>query len=125
MSVNKYLQTAPLHSIAPYNKHIDPGDDAIPFVGAPRAHPYDREKLILITRPFTENTEFFEFRMEDILKVDESSSIATDTGRNIGMVKVWIRKGSLGLRYQPFEVDKPLRYYRDSEILREAFSSAG
>ncbi len=61
--------------------------------------------------------------MEDVVKVDESSSIATETGRNIAMVKVWVRKGSLGLRYQPFEVDDPPRYYHDSEILQQAFSS--
>lgn len=123
MSIKKYLETAPLYKIIPYNKHLDPGDEAVSFIGAPRAHPYDREKIILISHPFTSNTEFFEFRMEDVVKIDESSSIATETGRNITMVKVWVRKGSLGLRYQPFEVDDPLRYYHDSEILQQAFSS--
>jgi len=35
------------------------------------------------------------------------------------MVKLWINKGSLGLKYEPFEVDDPIRYMNDSELLHQ------
>ena len=119
MSITRYLDTAPLSDIEKYISHIDLGKEAVPFVGAPRKHPYDEEKLLLVLEPFSSKTVFYEFLLEDICYVEDMASLGTASGQNLSMVKVWVRKGSLGLQYQPFEVDNPLKYYRDSEVLQE------
>ena len=93
------------------------------FVGAPRKHPYDENKILLVREPFTADTLFYEFNTADILQVDKMPSVGTEGGKNIAMARVWIKKGSLGMRYEPFEVDKPLKFFKDSEVLQQAVSS--
>ena len=47
----------------------------IPFSGSPRKHPYDKSRVILVADPFTDNTFYYEFRVEDIACAEELSSI--------------------------------------------------
>ncbi|MCF6334728.1 MAG: hypothetical protein L3J12_03190 [Spirochaetales bacterium] len=119
MSALKYLDTLPLFEIIKYRSKADYTKDAISFTGSPRKHPYDQEKLLLVSDPFTSHTVFFEFRIEDIVHYDDLPGIATDNGENLLMVRLWINKGSLGVKYEPFEVDNPIRYMNDSELLHQ------
>jgi len=123
MAVKNYIDTQPLSNITKYKTHIDLEKDAVSFIGAPRMHPYDENKVLLVKDPFSTDTLFYEFKIADILHVDEMPRVGTDSGRNINMAKVWVRKGSLGLRYEPFEVDTPLKFFKDSEILKQTVSS--
>lgn len=110
----KFLEEMDLHSLVPYQK--DTGK-AIPFKGSPRKHPYNDERILLINDPFsTHTTIFYEFKLRDIVKVDEMPSIATEDGENFPMARVWVRQGAFGLRYEPFEVTDPLRFLRDQDI---------
>lgn len=120
MSIQKYLETQPLHDLTKYVSHVDLDKEAVPFVATPRKHPYDDDKILLIQDPFSANTSFYEFRTQDVLHVEDMPNIGTESGRNVKMVKVWIKKGSLGMRYEPFEVDDPPKFYKDSEILKQA-----
>ena len=122
MSIRKYLDTQPFHDIAKYESKVNLGSEAIAFIAAPRKHPYDEEKVLLIQDPFGANTTFYEFRMEDILQMDDMPSVGTDSGTNIKMARFWVKKGSLGLRYEPFEVDEPLRFFHDSDILKQTIN---
>ncbi len=119
MSILKYIDTQPLHTITKYKSKIDFRTCAVSFVGSARKHPYDQEKLLLVSDPFTSHTIFYEFRIKDIVHYDDLPGIATDSGENLMMIKLWINKGSLGLRYEPFEVDDPLRFMNDSELLHQ------
>lgn len=119
MSVIKYIDTQPLHVITKYKSKIDYRKCAVSFSGSARKHPYDQEKLLLVADPFTSHTIFYEFRLEDIVHYDDLPGIATDSGDNLLMIRLWINKGSLGLKYEPFEVDDPLRFMNDSELLHQ------
>jgi len=119
MSVTKYLESLPLHTVDLSTKNKDYRKECIPFIGSPRKHPYDSEKILLISEPFSSHTIFYEFLFKDILNIDDEPSIATENGENLTMVRVWVRKGSLGLQYQPFEVADPLKYLKDSEVLKQ------
>ncbi len=122
MSIRKYLETQPLHDITRYKSHFDPENEAVAFIATPRKHPYDDEKVLLVQDPFGSNTMFYEFTLKDIIQVDDMPSVGTESGKNVKMARFWIKKGSLGLRYEPFEVDNPLRFFRDSEILRQTIN---
>jgi hypothetical protein len=122
MAVKNYLDTQPLFDITRYKTHIDLEKEAVAFTGAPRMHPYDEKKILIVKDPFSNDTLFYEFKIGDILQVDEMPSLGTDSGRNVNMARVWVKKGSLGMRYEPFEVDTPLKFLKDSEILRQAVS---
>ena len=122
MSIRKYLETLPLFEIERYNAYQDLSEECISFHGSPRKHPYDKEKMLLVLDPFSSNTVFYEFLIEDIKGVDAEPSIATENGDNLNMVRIWVKKGSLGLKYEPFEVSSPLKFMKDSEVLRQGFS---
>ncbi len=77
----------------------------IPYSGSPRKHPYENSRVILIADPFSDVTFFYEFNIEDIVFVEELSSIATLTGESAPMVRVWVKKKSIALRCTPFVVD--------------------
>ena len=114
MSVRDYLDSQPLKDLIPYDSTVDLPRECIAFSGAPRKHPYDDSKLLLIIDPFSKHTAFYEFRISDISAVEDLPSIGTDSGENLTMVRIWVRRGSLGVRFEPFEVDDPLRFYEDA-----------
>ncbi len=122
MSIRKYLETQPLYELAKYDKRPELKSEAVSFTGALRKHPYDDSKLLLITEPFTSDTEFFEFRIEDIVHYEEKPNIATESGENLFLVQIWVRRGSFGIQYHPFEVSDELRYLKDSEILHQVMT---
>jgi inorganic pyrophosphatase len=106
----KYLESMPLDQIEIYGgKKADPGH-AVAFTGSPRKHPFDPDRIILIARPFSTDTEFYEFRVEDITFAEVLPQIINDEGQSLSMARIWIRKKATGLRYEPFCVDDELSF---------------
>jgi len=122
MSIRKYLETQPLYDVVKYDRRPELISEAISFTGALRKHPYDDSKLLLITEPFSSDTEFFEFQADDIVYYEERPNISTESGKSLFIVQIWVRKGSLGIQYHPFEVSDELRFLKDSEILHQVMS---
>ncbi|MBN2443724.1 MAG: hypothetical protein JXJ04_20350 [Spirochaetales bacterium] len=114
MSFEKYLESKPFYEITKYSRHPDYSKDNVAFTGSPRKHPYDKKKLLLISDPFSTNTVFYEFKLEDITRIDELSQIASEEGDIVKLVKLWVKKGSLGLKYEPFIVEDTLSYLKES-----------
>jgi hypothetical protein len=77
----------------------------IPFSGSPRKHPYEQTRVILIVDPFSENTFFYEFNIEDIAMVEELPSIANLKGDSVSIVRLWVKKQTIALQCTPFIVD--------------------
>ena len=123
MAIRKYLEAQPLHDLAKYDVHIDLEKEAVAFTAAPRKHPYDEKKILLVMDPFSSETMFYEFNIDDIVQVESMPSVGTESGLNLKMARIWIKKGSLGMRYEPFEVDTPLKFFKDSEILKQTVSA--
>ncbi|MCE5256457.1 MAG: hypothetical protein LLF89_06390 [Spirochaetaceae bacterium] len=121
MSISEYLDSSPL-DLVKYGEHG--ALDAIFFIGTVRKHPYDQDKCLLLATK-QDNTEWLhegtiiEFRMEDVVGADELPSPVDEQGFARSLVRLWIRRGAIGLKYEPFEVgEKPLQL-RDSEMLRK------
>lgn len=77
----------------------------VPFSGSPQKHPYDAEKFILISDPYSGNTLFYEFRKDDVSYVEELPHLVTLEGETVTMARIWIRKSSVGIRSTPFVVE--------------------
>lgn len=122
MSVRKYLETAALHSIIRYDTHPDLEKECISFTGAPRKHPYDKDKILLLTEPLTANMVFYEFTITDILHVEDLSSIVTEHGEVFAMAQIWVKRGSIGMKFEPFEVDNPLHFPKDKDFYRHVMA---
>ncbi len=114
MSIRKYLGTESLNEIVKYSTIADYSKDHVAFSGAPKKHPYDKEKIILILDPFSSHTLFYEFRIADIAHVDELPQIVAENGESLAMVRVWVKKGSFGVRYEPFVVEDTVTILKDT-----------
>jgi hypothetical protein len=117
MSIRNYLSTEPLNEIVKYSTFADYSKGHVAFSGAPKKHPYDNEKIILILDPFSSHTLFYEFRVVDIAHVDELPQIVAETGESLKMVRIWVKKGSFGVRYEPFLVEDTMTVLKDTGFL--------
>lgn len=102
--IRKFLEALPFSELTKFDSTQGYKQNSSDFIGAPRKHPYDHNKIILVQSPFTAKTVFFEFSLQDILHIEDLPRIATENGENIRIVKLWIRRGSVALRFQAFEV---------------------
>jgi len=127
MSIREYLESTPFFGIVKYGEHS--ALDAVAFVGTPRKHPYDAEKCILLTArqaeyPGDNEASLIEFRMNDVIAIEELPSPVDENGSARSLAKLWVKRGAIAIRYEPFEVaDKPLGP-KDSPALRARFSWA-
>ncbi len=116
MSIREYLEAEPLTELVKYRS--EPPKDAIPFIGTLRKHPYDEAKCLLIADPDGREPSVFEFRIADVVAVEELPSPVGETGQPRPLARLWLRRGSFGIRYVPFEVDEPLKSTGESPRLR-------
>jgi hypothetical protein len=77
----------------------------IGFTGSPRKHPYDAHKVILLADPYSHNAFYYEFKTEDIAFVEELASVVNINEEVVTVVRLWVRKGCVGLRCTPFWVE--------------------
>ena len=99
-----YLEYLPLNKIMKYPD--GPPKNGVSFTGYPKQHPTEKNKLILIYEPLGKNPAVLEFKMDDILFVEDVSQAVTENGEGIPLVKLWIRRGAHGMLLEPFEVDE-------------------
>jgi len=97
-----YLELLPLNGITRHAKGHP--KDGVTFEGCPRTHPSDKTKLILVNDPLGDEPAVLEFNLEDILYAEEIPSAVTEAGEGIPLVKLWIKRGSVGVKLVPFEV---------------------
>ena len=114
-----FLEMLPLKDIAKYAGGKP--KDAIPFAGYPRQHRSDKNKLILVYDPLGPHPVVLEFKLEDVLFVEEIPSAVTEAGEGIPLVRLWICKGAHGVIHEPFEVDNPVKFAGKSREIRERF----
>jgi hypothetical protein len=122
MNIQSYLETLPLSKITKYTGGGP--KEGIPFTGYPRQHPSEKQKLVLIYDPLGENPAVLEFKLDDILYVEDVPSAVTEGGEGVPLIKLWVRKGAHGVILEPFEVDEPLRFIKKQEALKERFLEA-
>jgi inorganic pyrophosphatase len=109
-----YLEYLPLNKIAKYQD--GPPRDSVSFTGYPQQHPTEKNKLILVYDPMGENPALLEFKIDDILYVEDVPQAVTEKGEGIPLAKLWIRRGARGMLLEPFEVNESLNFL---ELRRE------
>lgn len=125
MSITEYIESAPLFNVVRYTDRA--AMDAVAFMGTLRKHPYDAEKCLLLTatkeapRGIAEGS-IIEFRIADVLAADELPLSVDEEGSARSLVRIWVKRGALALRYEPFEVGDTVLGPRESASLRKRFS---
>jgi len=77
----------------------------VAFSGSLRKHPHESAKIILVADPYSANTFYYEFSAEHISYAEEITNLITPEGEAIRMVRIWVKKGCLGIRSTPFVVE--------------------
>ncbi len=107
MTITKHLKASEKFEIQTYKQ---PKDTAtlmrthVAFSGSPRKKSNDSRKIILIADPFSTDTFYYEFNTEDISYAEELPSLTSPSGETITMVRIWVKKMSIGIRSFPFRV---------------------
>ena len=104
MNIEKFLERAKRFELEAYKRLPDLTLDHVAFSGAPQKHPHDEKKIILIVDPFSTQAFYYQFDMADIGGVEILPSLVTVEGDSVTMARVWVKKGSLGLKFFPFVV---------------------
>lgn len=107
MSENPSFASADVFPVQTYRRPRDLHSlrlECVSFSGTPRKHPFDAERVILLVDPYSTNTVYYEFEKKDIAYVEELPSLVDMDGATIPMFRLWVRKGSIGLRSTPFIV---------------------
>jgi inorganic pyrophosphatase len=112
-----YLESLPLSSIAKYAKGQP--SDGIPFTGHPRVHSTEKNKLILVNDPLGPEPIILEFKLDDVLYVEEIPAAVTEEGEGVPMIKLWIKRGAVGMIFEPFEVNDPVQFAGKLGSVRE------
>ncbi|MFO8082782.1 MAG: inorganic pyrophosphatase Ppa [Desulfobacterales bacterium] len=116
MTLPNFLQKAGKLDIEAYKKPKDWKSllkTHVPYSGSPQKHPYDSKKVILVVDPFSTNTFFYEFKIRDVDYIEDLHSMVSIEGDAVNMVRIWIKKKSIGVRCAPFIVED-ISFYSDS-----------
>jgi hypothetical protein len=108
MNLESYPQEAAKFQIEAYKKPRDLHllrKNHVSFTGSPRKHPYDTDKVILIADPFSSDNLYYEFNKDDISYVEELPNLVNLDGETIAVVRVWVKKLSVGIRCTPFIIE--------------------
>lgn len=108
MLINSSLQKAAKFEIQAYERPKDLKklkNTHVAFSGSPQKHPYDSEKIILVSDPFSSNTFYFEFNKDDISYVEELPNLVNVDGEVMTLARIWVKKMSVGVRCTPFLVE--------------------
>lgn len=99
-STNLIEYQLPFDIIKVKNEHVA-------FSGVLGKHPYDDNKIVLITDPYAINISYYEFNCDDIGLVEKLPNIINSAGEDVAMTLLWIKKGSIAISSSVFVV-KPL-----------------
>ena len=77
----------------------------VPFSGLLKKHPHDDAKVVLVTDPDSTSTSYYEFKTGDIGYAQELPTLVNLEGETMTMIRIWVKKKSLGIRFIPFLVE--------------------
>ncbi len=81
----------------------------VAFTGSPQKHPYDPQRVVLMSDPYSTSTTYYEFMKNDISYIEELPSMVNVDGETVMMVRVWVKKQSIAVRSSAFIVEDTSR----------------
>ena len=108
MPITKILESSREFEIQTYKKPEDIRQmnlTHVSFSGTPLHHPYDNEKVVMLADPSSSNTLYYEFFSKDISYAEHLENIVDPEGNTLSIVRIWVKKKSVGIRCTPFLVE--------------------
>ena len=112
MATTNFPQEVKKFEIEAYRRPKSSGElkkTHVPFSGTPLKHPHNTEKVILVPDPYSSSTTYYEFKGNDISFVETLPSVVDQNGETVTMVRIWVKKMSVGILCSPFLVEETKR----------------
>jgi len=109
MTMHHFPQKTEKFEIQTYAKPIRTMDlkkNHVAFSGLLFKHPNDPEMVVLLAEPYGSQTFYYEFRIADISFMEEISNVVNLEGQVIMITRIWVKKGTVGVRCLPFVVEE-------------------
>ncbi|MGM0654929.1 MAG: inorganic pyrophosphatase Ppa [Thermodesulfobacteriota bacterium] len=114
MKIKNFLELKDTFELEKYVRNMDfDKKRCCSFYGSPKKHPYGEERIILVADPFGEHTFYYDFKLKDILSIEEQPRITSPAGDSVSMVRLWVKKGSIGLQCTPFAVGRTVEMIKN------------
>lgn len=94
-------QSQGLEKISDLEKHRK---EAVSYIGNARKHKTNPSRIYLRINPFSDQSSVLEFNLQDIIYAEESQTLFHKDGSAVKMLKIWVKKGSTGVKLEPFLV---------------------
>ena len=94
-------QNQELETISDLEKHRK---EAVSYIGTAQKHKTNASRIYLRLNPFSEQGMVLEFNIQDIVYAEEVQTLFQKDGSAVKMLKIWVKKGSTGVRLEPFLV---------------------
>jgi hypothetical protein len=111
--MNTILQKAVSLELQPYRKSSGVGTikkTHLPFRGTPYQDTTRPGVVMLVADPFSAHTFYYEFQATDIGLAEEVSNVVNMNDETVRVVRLWVKKGAVGVRCDPFRVSElPVR----------------
>ena len=78
----------------------------VAFSGLLFKHPTDPEVAVLLAEPYASQTFYYEFQIADISYREEVSNVINIEAEVITITRIWVKKGTVGVRCLPFLIDE-------------------
>lgn len=102
--IRKILEQAPCFELQTFFSEDAFSANHVEFVGIPNRHQYSEDRMVLVCGTQGGVTTFYEFAVRDIDRIETIETVVAKDGRALPLVRLWVRKGVLALRYEPFVV---------------------
>ncbi len=102
------------------SKYSDPNrlnKEAVPFVGQAKQLKDSPDRIYLRLDSISSHGQMLEFKSKDIVYAEDVNTLTKGNGMAIRIVRIWVKKGSIGIKLDPFAVNDY------SEIFADRFSS--
>ena len=83
--IKKLIEMSASYEVSKF-RDIKLKDSHIPYEGSPKKHPTDENIIILLADPLSRRSNFYEFSIESIGKIEELGTITAENGESAYMI---------------------------------------
>lgn len=88
--------------------------EAIGFTGSARSNKTNPTKIYLRLNPLEQQSTLLEFNIQDILFVEELQTLSQQDGSSFPLIRLWVRKESIGVKLEPFVVQDKMSLFAEA-----------
>lgn len=87
--------------------------EAVPYVGHAKQLKDTPEKIFLRLDSISSHGQMLEFKTKDVIHAEDVNTVTKENGQAIRIVRIWVKKGSIGIKLEPFVVTDYAEFFSE------------